>query len=360
MTAPPPTSAALDPHGPAVTAIIADTLAGAPDVLTRLDRLTNAHPADAAAIRAARLRTLVALVNVERLTEALTLARREGYDQAAFAQQPARANVPLDRAEIDATFALAVLEMRPGGDLHLARRRFVRALASLRPAPTDPVPGPADTFWAALQGLIQASDRLADPATAAQGLLTGFLAARSDLAHMPPDLAAIWPQRARDQFVRLALQGRPDIATAFAHAADIHTHLPDAPAEEAITVRFAQAVLAARAGTDPKAALALFAALRDSLPRAHPLHWSCVRGELDQTARLEGEPAATTLAQRLTAGLDPDQVPHDIAARARTPIPPAASQLPPVKAAASRADKALGRDTPPPEPPLTGTSEARP
>ena len=302
----------FDPHADAMAALIADTLAGAPDVLARLDALTAGAPA--AAARAARLRLLVALVNVRRIPEARALVAREGWENENFSQQPAGAHVDLDRVEIDALFALAVIHNEPGGDSRLSRRRFTRAMSLLRPVPgvaADP------SFWAAVHGVVITSDRLADMPASAEALLAAYRAAGCDLAAMPAELAALWPARACDHFVRLTLTGSPAQARAFALIPGVAALLDGAGGEHVANVAFARAELEARPGGDPAIARRRFAELRAGLNETETLFWPALRGELAAIAREEGEPAAAAMARSVLVGRDPATVPHDIAARAR-------------------------------------------
>ena len=302
----------FDPHSPQMQELIAATLAGAPAVIGRLDALTAS--ASGAGVRAARLRLLVALVNVRRLAEARELVAREGWESESFAQQPARSNVPLNRFEIDALFALGVMDNEPGGNATLARRRFTRATTLMRPAPGGEVDA---SFWSAVHGTVITSDRLGDFPASAEALLLAFQAAGCDLAMMPAELAALWPDRARDQYVRLVLSGESEKARAFVAIPGIAALLDAASAGQATNVAVARAQLEASPGGDPVRARRHFQELREALDESHHLFWPALRGELAAIARVEGEAAAASLARELLVGRDPATVPHDLAARAR-------------------------------------------
>lgn len=295
--------------------------AGGDDTVARdLENLSDAPGTQGAARRAeARQRVLVALVNAGRYRTAAALAARDGLQEAHFAQQPAAAQVPISRVQADTLFALAVLDIHHLRDPASARRRFRRVQRAL--APTDgTIPPPDALFWAALRGEFQAADTLGDQ-LAAFAALEDALAVAGTAAALPDDLAALWPARLRDGFMRHIAAG--DLAAARAldqthNVAALAASGAGIPPGELNGLRYALAALDAGPGGDGPRARAGFAALRRLLPPADPLFWPVARHELAVAARDDGEDAADLLAAAMLAetSLPPDTIPPDIAARA--------------------------------------------
>ena len=299
-------------------ALLCAAAAGREELPSRLAALPPA-PTDGAARRhAVAARALSGAVNAGHMTLGRALAASEALDGPdTRAAQTA--------AGRDTLFALAVLDLQPGGDPGRARERFARVRESAaRAQPEAAIPPPDALFWAAMRGEVEAATRLGDPEAAEPAFQAATAAALGNDAAIPADLRDARARLARARFVALVNAGQYAAARTLVGRLPPERQRGGPPDAATRDVCFALGVLAVQAEpVDPALAATRFARAREGLEPEAPLFWAALRGEILALEKAQRPEAASGLAAGVMQAVPPGTVPPDL--RDRFSQRPAAS-----------------------------------
>ena len=259
-------------------ALLCAAARGDEDAAARLAALPPA-PADGMARRRAVLgRAVGNLVNAGHYDQAREVTQSAGFSIPSD-------DAPLDDADRDLTFSLAVLAVQTGADGHTlgdpaaARRGFMRVRASAAPG--------SDLWRAAVQGEMLAID-LAPAVGHVEALASAVLAAQPD-----PDVA-------RWAFPKLVNAGRYDAARRVEQSGALAEPAAGQPlAEQDRDIVFCLAVLDLQGPQPPGEARAAarrrFARVRQATAPGLPLWWAAFHGELQALEQSDDEPGMAAL-----------------------------------------------------------------
>jgi cyclopropane fatty-acyl-phospholipid synthase-like methyltransferase len=303
-------------------AVLCAAATGCPDIIDRVQALPPFPGGDEHRPRVIGERALVEVVNAGHHALGAALADAIGWQQEPWANPAYDADPSsLTHEQRDVLFCLAVLDLH-GSDLH-AYERAVRRFASVRRhiVASGKLDASGQAYWSAVQGEMEALDRLGLPDQVGHLLA----AARAEAGTPPADVAATATHAATaaftpDHLVALVNGGRYDEARLLAGALGNYASadLPLGPLSAGERDRlFGLGVLDLQPRGDPIRAARRFAAVRAGLLEARPLpalYWAALRGEIEARSRVDGAGAAEELRRQALRdlGLVKGEIPEDL------------------------------------------------
>jgi hypothetical protein len=307
-------------------AVLCAAAAGSPDIIDRVQALSPFPGGGEQRPRVIAERALVALVNAGHHALGVALADAIGLQQAPWANPTYDADPSsLTDEQRDALFCLAVLDLHGSepGACERAVRRF--ALVRRHVVASGTLDARGQAYWAAVQGEMQALERLGLPDQVAHLLA----AARAEAGAPPADVAATATHAATaafapDHLVALVNAGCYDEARLRVRVLRNYASSDAPPGQLSVGDRdrlFGLAVLDVQPGGDPVRAARRFAAVRASLLASPPatgpvpaLYWAALRGEIEARSLADGAGAAEELRRQSLQdlGLFEGEIPEDL------------------------------------------------
>jgi SAM-dependent methyltransferase len=297
-------------------AVLCAASAGSADIVARVATLPPA-PADGTSHRRRRAvaeRALVGLVNAGHYKLGRALAQAERLGDAA-PEAP-----PQTESNRDTLFVLAILDLQPEGNPARAVPRFAAVRASIADESAGPPPI-GSLYWAAVEGGMQACERLDDEAGLAAIATEARALCGGDPSVLPPAIAGFRQRAVRRRFVGLVNSGEYDQARKLMKGADFGLPSEEAPslAAEDRDLVFCLAVLDLQKPGNPGRARRRFSQVRRDLSPRSALYWAALRGELQAMTGL-GRPQEARALKRdaIEAGTRAEaEIPEDLRERGR-------------------------------------------
>jgi 2-polyprenyl-3-methyl-5-hydroxy-6-metoxy-1,4-benzoquinol methylase len=307
-------------------AILCAVAAGSADIVSRVQQLPPFPGRENKRTRWIGEHVIVALVNAGKKDVARVVADETGLQQEPWANPRYDTDPTLfTDDQRDALFCLAITDMEGTDPNPCARaaRRF--ALVRRHVAASGLLDTKGDLYWGAVQGEMQALERLG-MSDQIKPLLT---VASAEGGAPPEEIAAAAARsttapRTPDYLSALVDAGRYDEARLLAPALNFgaFADLPQGAIYATDRDRwFSLAVLDMQPGGDPSRAAKLFGALRASMSKSligtdsvPELYWTALRGEIAARSLIEGGAAGETLRQQVLQALviDHREIPEDL------------------------------------------------